>query len=236
VLAAEFQMGRRFDSREDFQAALKHFLLQAFSAYRKVLVIIDEAQRLNPEALKEAAGLSNLQMAGRKLLKVFFVGQLEFNQMLQLPENAPVLQSIAAQFYLEPLTADETRSYIEHRLRVAGREAPLFSPEALAEVHRLSRGYPRLINIVCDHALLFGYSADRKRIDLCLVQDCSRKLAVALDLKELSGKDELVAAVDRSITARNEPKEEPRRSWRPVALAVAALAAAAAAGAYLIYR
>jgi hypothetical protein len=106
----------------------------------------------------------------------------------------------------------------------------------MAEVHRLSKGYPRLINIVCDHALLFGYSADRKRIDLRLVQDCSRKLAVALDLEELSGKDELVAAVDRSITTRNAPKEEPRRSWRPVALAVAVLAVAAAVGAYLIYR
>ena len=185
-----------------------------------MLVIIDEAQRLNPEALKEAAGLSNLQLAGRKLVKVFFVGQLEFNQLLQREENAPVLQSIAAQYYLEPLTEDETRSYIEHRLKVAGRETPLFSPEAMAEVHRLSKGYPRLINIVCDHALLFGYSADLKRIDLRLVRDCSRKLAVALDLKQLSGKDELIAAVDRSITTRNAPKEEPRRNWRPVALAV----------------
>ncbi len=237
VLAAEFDMGRRFEAREAFQAALKHFLLQAFSTYRKVLVIIDEAQRLNPDALKEAASLSNLQMAGRKLIKVFFVGQLEFNQMLQLPENASVLQSIAAQFYLEPLTEDETRSYVEHRLKVAGREAPLFSPEAVAEVHRLSRGYPRLINIVCDHALLFGYGADLQRIDLRLVRECSRNLAVALDLKELPGKEELVAAVDRSITARrNEPNEEPRRSQRPVALAVAILAAAAAAGAYLLYR
>ncbi len=237
VLAAEFDMGRRFEAREAFQAALKHFLLQAFSTYRKVLVIIDEAQRLNPDALKEAASLSNLQMAGRKLIKVFFVGQLEFNQMLQLPDNASVLQSIAAQFYLEPLTEDETRSYVEHRLKVAGREAPLFSPEAVAEVHRLSRGYPRLINIVCDHALLFGYGADLQRIDLRLVRECSRNLAVALDLKELPGKEELVAAVDRSITARrNEPNEEPRRSQRPVALAVAILAAAAAAGAYLLYR
>jgi general secretion pathway protein A len=236
VLASEFDMGRRFESREDFLAALKHFLLQAFSSYRKVLVIIDEAQRLNPEALKEAANLSTLQMAGRKLIKVFFVGQLEFNQILQLPENAPVLQSIAAQYYLEPLTADETRSYIEHRLKVAGRDTPLFAPEALTEVYRLSRGYPRLINIVCDHALLFGYSADRKRIDLRLVRDCSRKLAVALDLKELSGKDELVAAVDRSITMRSEPKEEPRRSRRTVVMAAAILAAAAAAGAYLLYR
>jgi hypothetical protein len=131
---------------------------------------------------------------------------------------------------------EETRSYVEHRLRVAGREAPLFSPEAVAEVHRLSRGYPRLINIVCDHALLFGYGADLQRIDLRLVKECSRNLSVALDLKELPGKEELVAAVDRSITARNEPKAEPRRSRRPVVLAIAILAAAAAAGAYLLYR
>jgi general secretion pathway protein A len=237
VLAAEFGMRRRFETRDDFVAALKHFLLQAFSSYRKVLVIIDEAQRLNPEVLKEAAGLSNQQMAGRKLLKFFFVGQLEFNRLLQREENAQVLQSIAARYDLEPLTESETLGYIEHRLKVAGRDTPLFTREAVSEVHRLSKGYPRLINIVCDHALLYGYGADLERIDLATVRECSRDLSVALDLEELPGKEELIAAVGNSVTARNEPRLPAERSWKQRALIGAALAAAAAAaGAFLLYR
>jgi type II secretory pathway predicted ATPase ExeA len=85
-----------------------------------VLIIIDEAQRLNHDILQEIVGLSNLQMTGRKLLKVFFVGQLEFNAMLMREESRDFLQNIAAPYYLEPLSELETERYIGHRLKVAG--------------------------------------------------------------------------------------------------------------------
>lgn len=231
ILADEFGMGRRFGTRDEFIASLKHFLLQAFSTYRKVLVIIDEAQRLNPAALAEAAGLSNLHLAGRKLLKVFFVGQLEFDRLLQQAENSAVLRSVSARHHLEPLSEDETRSYIEHRLKVAGRESPLFTPEAAREVHRLARGYPRLINILCDHALLYGYGAEVDRIGPELVRDCSRDLTVALDIQHVPDGDTLGAAADEAAAHGGDAAvaaviARPRRSgWVIGALLLAAAAA-----------
>ncbi len=232
VLAAEFRMRRRFRSREEFLSAFKHFLLEAFSDYKKVLLIIDEAQRLNREILLEAVALSDLKMAGRKLLKVFFVGQLEFNQLLMNAENQDVLKHISIHHYLEPLSAEETRHYIEHRLSVAGARGPIFTPEAAGRVAELSKGYPRLINIVCDHALLCGYSADVKQIDAPLIGECSRDLSVALGIDEELDRKTLVASVEERIEAQGAENADMRKpaGLRPyVFIAAATLAAAAVA-------
>jgi general secretion pathway protein A len=134
ILAAEFYVGRRFDSREEFLADFTLFLSQGFSADQKVVIIIDEAQRLNREILKDVVVLSNLQLSGRKLVKIFFVGQLALNGLLTREENRDVLQNISARHCLEPLTEEDTRSYIAHRLKVAGREQPLFSAAAVKGV------------------------------------------------------------------------------------------------------
>ena len=86
---------------------------------------------------------------------------------------------------------------------MAGRDTPLFTREAISEVHRLSQGYPRLVNIVCDHALLYGYGANLERIDVVTVRECSRDLSVALGLDDVPGTGEAAAAVDCSTTAPN---------------------------------
>ncbi len=232
VLAAEFRMGRWFRSREEFLSAFKHFLLEAFSDYKKVLLIIDEAQRLNREILLESVALSELKMAGRKLLKVFFVGQLEFNHLLMNAENRDVLKHISVHHYLEPLSPEQTRHYIEHRLTVAGARSLIFTPEAAGRIAQLSKGYPRLINILCDHALLCGYSADVKHIDISLVDECSRDLSVALGIDEELDRQTLVASVEERIEAQAVEKARTPKSagLRPyVFIAVAALAAAVAA-------
>jgi general secretion pathway protein A len=227
ILASEFQMGRSFAGRDEFLAAFKHFLLGAFSAYQKVLVIIDEAQRLNPAILREIVGLSSLTLAGRKLLKVFFVGQLEFNAMLMQAENRDVLQSISAHYYLEPLTEPETRRYVAHRLKVAGARQQMFTPEALKEIFNLSRGYPRLINIVCDNALLRGYSSGLQRIDARVVGKCRRDLPVGTEAGEGLEKEQLVSGVEAAIEARPHPVPRPaRRNYRDILVLAAAVVAA----------
>ena len=213
ILASEFQMGRRFAAKDEFIAGFKHFLLNAFSSYKKVLIIIDEAQRLNHEILRETVELSNLKMAGRKLLKVFFVGQLEFNAMLMQPENREVLQSISAHFYLEPLSEPETRNYIVHRLKVAGARRQMFTREALAEVFTLSKGYPRLINVICDNALRCGFSAGLKRIDTAVIRQGRTDFAGgAAERVEGLEKEKLVAEVEATIEARQHqvPKAAAR--------------------------
>jgi general secretion pathway protein A len=227
-------MGGRFDTRDEFISSLTHVLLQGFSTYRKVLVIVDEAQRLTPAALAEAAGLSDLHLAGRKLLKVFFVGQPELDRLLQQEENSAVSRSVSARHHIEPLAEDETRSYIEHRLKVAGRESPLFTPEAVREVQRLTRGTPRLINILCDHALLYGYGAELDRVDAELVRDCSRDLTVALDIDEPLENTDPLEAADSPVTQQDVPQAAPAR-MRSIGWILAVLSAVAA-GMFLLSR
>ena len=224
TLASEFKMDRRFAGKDEFLAAFRHFLMSAFSSFKKVLIIIDEAQRLNHEILKEIVGLSSLTMAGRKLLKVFFVGQLEFNAMLMQAENREVLQSITVHFYLEPLSEPETLRYIVHRLKVAGAQQQMFTLEALKEIFKLSKGYPRLINIIADKALLYGYHFGLKRIDSRVIQKCRRVLPVEPSRQEGLEKEKLVAGVESSIEVRQHPVRQPAsRSYRDYLVLAAAI-------------
>lgn len=224
ILASELRLDRRFQSREEFLSEFKLFLLQAFASYNKLVIVLDEAQRLNPEILQETVVLSSLAMAGRKFLKIFFVGQLEFDDMLNREENREVLKNIAARFCIEPLTAEETKSYIEHRLKMAGRIAPVFSADAVNAVHALSKGYPRLVNILCDHALLCSYSANLQTVDDAVVKDCSRDLSVALDLDDGFEQSESEPVPDEaSDVLPGEPAEPPARSWRALIYIAAAV-------------
>jgi general secretion pathway protein A len=228
ILSSEFQMGRRFDGKDEFIAGFKHFLLNAFSAYKKVLLIIDEAQRLNHEILMEIVELSNLKMAGRKLLKVFFVGQLEFNAMLTRAENRELLQNIAAHFYLEPLSEPETKSYIVHRLKVAGARRMMFTSEAVAEIFRRSNGYPRLINVICDNALRCGFNSGQKRIGAEVIEQCRPDFSATHELVEGIEKERLVADVEAGIEARQhqvaEAAHQPHRDLLVLAAAVVIVA------------
>jgi general secretion pathway protein A len=226
ILAAEFGLDRRFEQREDFYAGFTDFLQAGFSAYRKVLVVIDEAHRLNPGILQETAVLSDFKTDGRRLLKILFVGQPELNQMLMGAETGGVLPNIAAHYRLEPFAEEETRSYVEHRLKVAGRVTPLFSADAIREIHALSRGYPRLINIVGDHALVYGYSFNLNAIDGRVVRECSRDLSVALDLDEGSADEPVSSTAGTLAAAGPQPTASPGRSWRPFLFMAAAVAVA----------
>jgi len=224
ILASEFQMDRRFSGKDEFLTAFRHFLLNAFSSYKKVLIIIDEAQRLNHEILMEIVGLSNLQMAGRKLLKVFFVGQLEFNAMLMREENRDVLQSIAAHYYLEPLSEPETERYIGHRLKVAGAGHEIFTLAAVKEIFALSKGYPRLINVICDNALVFGYRSGLKSIDGGVIQKCRRDLPKEPEHGAALEKEKLVAGVEATIEERQHPVPKPAsRSYKDFLMLAAAI-------------
>jgi type II secretory pathway predicted ATPase ExeA len=227
ILAVECGLHRRFKRREEFYTAFKHFLSKTFSASKKVLIVIDEAQRLDPEILQEAVKISYLPAGGRALLKVVFVGQLELDQALKKKENRTLLQNITARYCLEPLTKEETRLYVGHRLKTAGGQTKLFTEDALDTVHALSRGYPRLINIVCDHALLYGYGANRKEIDSQIVRDCSQNLAVALDLDLESDPGGQAPASAKPIeSSGSPPSASAGRSWRPIIFLAAAVAVA----------
>ncbi len=176
ILAEEFRMNRRFASKGDFLIHFKQFLLKAYSAEQKVLLIIDEAQRLHHDLLEQIRLLSNIELEHRKLINIFFVGQTELNKTLMEERNKAVRQRISVHHHIEPLNEAETLEYIRHRLKVAGSRSEIFSPEAMRRVHAFSSGYPRLINIICDHALLTGYAAGKSTIDVGIIRECEKEL------------------------------------------------------------
>ena len=177
-LAVEFEMNKRFDSKGAFLIYLKTFLHKAYSIHKKVLLIIDEAQRLNHELLEQIRLLSNIELQNRKLINIFFVGQTEFKETLMEDRNRAVRQRIAVSYHIDPLSASESQQYIKHRLKIAGATREIFDKEAIREISTFSSGYPRLINIICDHALLTGYASDLKSINKKVIEECERELQI----------------------------------------------------------
>jgi general secretion pathway protein A len=156
---------------------LADFLVNERSAGRLVLLVVDEAQNLSPAALEEVRMMSNLETEKSKLIHIVLVGQPDLRAKLEQPDLEQLRQRVTVSYHLGPLDAEETAAYINHRLRRAAMGAPLeFPPDVSAVVHRRSGGVPRLINVICDAILLFGYGADRQTIDLGLADEALAEL------------------------------------------------------------
>ncbi|NDY72439.1 type II secretory pathway protein [Desulfobacter hydrogenophilus] len=177
-IAASFGIDREFTSKGAFLAHFKNFLLRASEKNKKVLLIIDEAQLLTQEMLEEIRLLSNIEKPNAKLINIFFIGQNEFNEILNRPQNRAVLQRMTLNFNLDPLTPEEVDAYIRHRLKVAGTQERLFDWDAVQEIFLYSGGFPRRINILCDHSLLSGFVREQRVIDAGIVKECAKELKI----------------------------------------------------------
>ncbi len=162
-VARAFKIDDEIQTKADFLSAFTDFLHQSQQAGKKVLLIIDEAQRMDEPLLEEIRLLSNIEKEELKLLTIFFVGHTEF--MDKLSRNYAIQQRITVNYELATLSNRETDKYVTHRLAVAGREEPLFTTDATAKIYQYSDGTPRLINIICDHALLTGFLNKADTID-----------------------------------------------------------------------
>lgn len=156
------------------QQSLKHltdklhrYLLDSYAKGRSAVVLIDEAQHLQTDALEQIRLLTNLETDTRKLLQIILVGQPELDEKLRNTELRQLAQRITARFSLGPLTIEETTAYINHRLQVAGLpgQQSLFPAQTIKRIHQVSEGYPRLINILCDRILLGCYAKKRNTVD-----------------------------------------------------------------------
>jgi general secretion pathway protein A len=148
------------------------FLKKCFRAGERVLLIVDEAHVLPVDLLEEIRLLSNLEEKGQDVLSIFLVGQPELNERMSDDRLLPLRQRIGIRFHLSRFTLDETRQYILFRLRHAGaRHLNIFSEEAITLIHEMSQGTPRLINIICDHALLTGFAENQPVIGAELIQE-----------------------------------------------------------------
>ena len=206
-LAVEFEMNKKFNTKGAFLIELKQFLHKADASHKKVLLIVDEAQRLNGSLLEEIRLLSNIEMENRKLINIFFVGQSEFNEMLTDAKNKAVRQRITISYHIEPLTEPETEKYIKHRLKVAGATREIFQADAVHDIFVFSKGYPRLINIICDHALLTGYASGLETIDTSVINECERELEIPTDI-QLVDDDPSQAKDNQQPTAIETASEE----------------------------
>lgn len=177
-VADAFQINTVFSTKGAFLIRFTQFLHQAYSRNQKVLLIVDEAQRLQYEILEEIRLLSNIEKQETKLLNIFFVGQNEFNDTLLKRENRALRQRITLNYNIEPLDEKETGEYIRYRLQIAGQERKIFDAGAVRSIFEFSGGYPRLINIICDLGLLSGYVEEAKTIGSKLIQECARELEI----------------------------------------------------------
>lgn len=149
----------------------QQFLLAEYAARRRVVLIVDEAQNLHAGALESLRMLSNINADKDQLLQVILVGQPQLQGLLNRPELHQFTQRVGVDFFIPPLKPPEVVLYVQHRLKVAGRDEELFTPGALARVAGVTRGVPRSINILCDTALVYGFSAEAPRIDVSLIEE-----------------------------------------------------------------
>ena len=146
------------------------FLIDEYARGRKTLLIVDETQNLSAQMLEELRVLSNINADKHLLLQTILVGQPELRGIIRRPSMLQLAQRIGADFHLGPLSAVEARNYVYHRLRVAGGRLNIFSPAAVELAYEHSGGIPRLINQLCDRALVYGYGEQRPRIDAHLMK------------------------------------------------------------------
>ena len=159
---------------------LARFLVDQRNSGRLSLLVIDEAQNLSVSALEEVRMLSNLETEKSKLIHIVLVGQPNLRDMLARPELEQLRQRVTVSYHLEPLTSDDTHAYINHRLKHASVGAPLTFPRGVTDViHQYSRGIARMINVISDAVLLYGYGADKHAIDARLTREVLGELGLA---------------------------------------------------------
>lgn len=158
MLLTEFELPTHSGNKPAALDQINQFLVQKYSQNRKVLIVVDEAQNLSPEALEELRMLSNLQSDDRMLLQVLLVGQPQLKRKLLDPGLAQFAQRIGVNYHLTGLSDEETVEYIRYRLTKSGGQPDLFSPEATALVQQASLGVPRSINLICGSALLYAFA------------------------------------------------------------------------------
>jgi general secretion pathway protein A len=161
---------RAVASLKDLVDILNHYLLRAHADGRRVVLLVDEAQNLEPAVLEQVRLLTNLETPTQKLLQIILIGQPELREMLARPELRQLAQRITGRYHLDPLSVAETAAYTRHRLRVAGATTDILTNGALAELHRQSGGIPRLVNVIADRALLGAYTQDRHRVTAAIIR------------------------------------------------------------------
>jgi general secretion pathway protein A len=177
ILFEELEIEAQGRTKAEYLLALNQFLIDRLEKNERTLLIVDEAQNLSAEMLEEIRLLSNLETPRSKLIQIMLVGQPELKDMLRRPELRQLRQRIALAHHLRPFDEEETSDYVEERLRKSGYTGRrLFKRAALKELYRVTGGTPRLINSVCDSAMLLGFAKQRTVIDAGMIREVASDL------------------------------------------------------------
>jgi general secretion pathway protein A len=191
-LARSFNFPVRFNTEAEFFRYFTPFLRIACKFSYRIILIVDEADKLSDEILNQLLYFTNFEMLEeikmlahyirkyKRPMNIYLVGRTELNELLRRKRFAILRHKISQQFHIRPLTESETVQYIAHRLQVAGATGDLFTKAATRKVYLYSQGYPRVINTLCGNALLHSASKKKKRIEARIVEECARNLGYRL--------------------------------------------------------
>jgi general secretion pathway protein A len=178
-LMADFGIPGDCHTKEEAVALLHDWLLDRFRADQTAVLIVDEAQNLSIDVLEELRLLTNLQTSTRKLLQIVLSGQPDLEEKLKRPEGRQLRQRITVRCRTRALSSEETQGFILKRLQVAGVNCqPIFSPEAITSIYSYSQGIPRVINILCEHALIHAFADQMRRVSAAHVAEVAREFEI----------------------------------------------------------
>src|SRR6266403_1379245 len=167
----------------DYLVSLNEFLLENYRKGESCALIIDEAQNLSAEILESIRLLSNFETSKDKLLQILLVGQPELAIRLNSPELRQLKQRVMLRHHLRSLSLQECCEYVSNRLKIAGGDGTIFTPNAVESIHAYSGGIPRIVNVLCDNALLTGYALGRKEVDTGIIREVAEDLSITTNVE-----------------------------------------------------
>jgi putative secretion ATPase (PEP-CTERM system associated) len=203
-----FNLEYRDKKKVELYQTLADFIIKEYSQDRRTVLIIDEAQNLDAEALEELRMLSNINADKNQILQLILVGQPELRDTLRLPELHQFAQRIAVDYHLQPLNLEETWRYIRHRIKTAGGDPNLFDTKACAAVYYYASGTPRLINVLCDTALVFGFAEQKRKIDVDVIVQVAHEKQKGGIFPVREDKEHVERAVVRDISSVKKESRE----------------------------
>ncbi|MGD2151464.1 MAG: AAA family ATPase [Desulfobacterales bacterium] len=224
LVANEFNINVKFSYNVDFLIHFRRFLNNCYSNNKKVLLIIDDAHRLDQELLTQIQFLSSIEKHYTKGLKIIFVGQDEFTHILAGEDHKDLRRRITINHRVAPLRKTEVGEYILHQLRVAGHEGNIFSQDAMDEIFSCSRGYPGLINNICDHALQTGCVNSVTTIDAKIIKECADRLGLTTEPIDDDIKEPETIEKSNKVKGKTERKSLGRKIRSILLLALAIIA------------
>ena len=176
AILVEFGMNPFSAKKVELLNMLNQFLVNSYLDGKQVLLIIDDAQNLSKRVLEEITMLSGVETQKEKILHVILAGQPELNQKLEAPDMEQLLQRVSLRYHVRSLSLDETKEYVEHRLKIAGSDKMIFMDELFPSVHEYTGGIPRLINTLCDTVLTCAYADNKLTIDQAELESALKEL------------------------------------------------------------